>query len=49
MGKRAFDSHSIDDCFFLKKERRQSEGLSRAVEEASLDDHLQEFYEENPD
>ena len=32
-GRKSYKTHSIDDCLFLKKERRDTEGFSRAVEE----------------
>ena len=46
-GRKSYKTHSIDDCLFLKKERRDTEGFSRAVEEEE-DEHLTEFYEAYP-
>ena len=48
-GRRSYDTHYIDDCFFLKKERPMA---SRAVDAGDeFDDHLAEFrevYDEDP-
>ena len=42
-GRRAYETHRIEDCLFLKKERP---GSSRAVEvEEEYDDHYAEFLE----
>ena len=48
-GRRAYETHNIEDCLFLKKEKPTS---SRAVEvEEEYDDHYAEFlevYDESP-
>ena len=48
-GRRAYETHNIEDCLFLKKERPTA---SRAVEvEEEYDDHYAEFlevYDESP-
>ena len=44
LNRRAFNTHTIDECLFLKKERPSS-GSSRAFEVDDYDRHQDEFYE----
>ena len=52
LNRRAYYTHSIEDCKFLEKERQNiPQFASRAIEadEYEFDEHQEEFYEEYPD
>lgn len=48
LGRRSYQTHTIEDCLFLKKERQDTHGSSRAVDVDDYDDHYEEFREEYP-
>ena len=50
LNKRGYQSHSIDQCMYIKRERqqRQPSGFNRAFEAEEYDEHLAEFYEDYP-
>ena len=48
MNRQSYRTHSIDDCMFLKRERRFPQGNTRAVDVEEYDEHLEEYYNEFP-
>ena len=46
LGRMTYNTHNIDDCLFLKKERPR--GYSKAISTEEYDAHQEEFYEEYP-
>lgn len=51
-GRSSYNTHSIDDCLFLKREKPYSKGYSKSVgaseSEDGFEDHYSEYYAEYP-